>query len=236
MNFRAKRFSFRPGIDIGLQLEVVIKNDKHRFGFEWASDGCGTMSKTTIFGTTNTFGSPEPLLYKTYSNSTGYFQTGFKYNRFSLRYQRRLTSMESAMRVFIIPEVTLIKGEGNRAEWIYENDSISNNSILFHNNSKIEATKISANYWGGSALLFGLGFKTDFYTPKSKKYLFSLDLSCRLGYKAIGGSQHKTIINDSGEVFALNYELATSGSGLYLQLSRSFKLFNSDKVKKKKSP
>lgn len=228
--FGAKKFSYRPSIDIGLQAEISFKNGKHRLGIEWATDASGTMSKITYFRTANTYGVSVP--YKTYGTYTSYFQTGFVYNRISLRYHRRLTKENAAANVYAVPEIALTFGQQNSARWIYENDTTLINSTYFHNDAKSLSTEHYAEYIGRKSLLIGIGVRADFKTLKQKKYLFSLDLSYRQGFKMIAYSSHTEVIYDSGKVFAISNGLSSTGSGIYLQLSRSFRLHQWNKEKK----
>jgi hypothetical protein len=231
-SFNAQKFSFRPELDIGIQAEVSFDNKKHRLGLEWASDATGTMSKTTFFASNNTIGYTGPALeYTTYGNGTGFFQTGFTYNRISLRYQRRLTKEKTAISVYVIPELSFIFGKENRQSWVYENDTLANNSIFFHNDARRLSTEISAYYFGKKAILPGIGIRVDFNTMKKNKYLFSIDLSYKQGIISLAGSDHTQIILDSGKTFAITNSLVARGSGLYFQISRSFRLYTLKKRK-----
>lgn len=221
--FGAKKFSYRPSIDIGIQVELSLKDNKHRIGIEWASDASGTMSKTTSFVTTNTCGISVP--YKTYGSYQSYFQSGFTYNRISLRYHLRLTKQNSIINLYLVPELTLSFGKANSATWLYENDTVTMNSTYFHNDAKSLSSEIFASYNGRKSILAGIGLRADFKTLKQKKHLFSLDISYKQGYKVISYSQHTNVIYDSGKVFGITNELTATGSGLYLQLSRSFTLY-----------
>jgi hypothetical protein len=226
MTFRAKRMSIRPSIDLGLQVELAFNDNKHRLGLEWAQDGTGTMSKSTHFTTVNSVGVPDSLIpdYKTYGNYTSYFHTGFVFNRISLRYQWRLTQEDAVFVTYIMPELAVIIGQENRQSWLYENDTLVSNATLFHNDAKIVSTEINAYYNGGTSVLLGVGLKTDIFTKKQHKYLFSVDLSFKQGFKEIAGSTEAVVIEDSGKKFAIINELVATGSGFYLQISRSFRL------------
>jgi hypothetical protein len=232
--FGAKKFSYRPSIGIGIQVELSLKDGKHRIGLEWASDASGTMSKTTDFQTANTFGITVP--YKTYGSGTSYFQSGFTYNRISVRYHSRLTKQNSIINLYLVPELTLTFGIANNATWLYEHDTISMNNTYFHNDAKSLSRENSAYYIGQKSILAGIGLRADFKTPKHKKYLFSLDLSYKQGYKVISYSQHTTVIYDSGKVFGITDGLSATGSGLYFQLSRSFTLYKWKKNITKNKP
>lgn len=223
--FRAKKFSYRPSIDIGIQVELGFQDNKHRLSFEWASDASGTMSKSTHLTTTNTVGMPDSLTspYKTYGNYTSYFQTSFAYNRISLRYQRRVTNKDASFVTYIVPEIALTFGKANSQSWLYDNDTVANNSSFFHNDAKLLSTEVEAYYYGGTSLLLGIGLKSDIFTNKHK-YLFSIDVSYKQGFRNIVSSNQTELILDSGSKFAIVNELVASGSGLYLQLSRSFTL------------
>ncbi len=220
--FGAKKFSYRPSIDIGIQFELSLKNNKHRIGLEWASDASGTMSKTTDFATTNTYGVSVP--YKTYGSGTSYFQSGFTYNRISLRYHYMLTNQNSIINLYFVPELTFTFGKSNSASWLFEIDTNTMNTTYFHNDAKSLSREINAYYNGQKSVLAGVGLRADVKTHKQKKYLFTLDISYKQGYKVISYSQHTTVLYDSGKVFGITDGLSATGSGLYLQISRYFTL------------
>lgn len=222
--FRAKKVSFRPEINLGIQLGLSLNDGKHLIGIEWSTDGAGTMSKTTHFTSTNTSGFVPQASYNTYGNHTSYFQTGFVYNRLSLRYSWKMTRTNALMNVYLVPDISLIFGKANSKNWLYENDTVADNSAYFHNDSRLLSTEINSNYWGTPSILLGLGIRADFKTKKTKKYLFSIDIGYKHGFKTIIGSQETLVIADSGKKFAIINELESTGSGVYFQISRSFKL------------
>lgn len=222
-SFSAKKISFRPGINLGIQVDLSLKNGKHRVGLEWATDASGTMSRTIDFSSANFVVTPPPP-YKTYGAYTNYFQTAFMYNRLSLRYQTRLTKENSKADLYLIPDVTLTFGQPNSSSWFYDYDTTNIKSTYFYNDARVIFSEITSSYSGFKTFLLGLGLRLDLKTLNQKRYLFSIDLSCKLGYKTIVSSAHKYVIEDSGGVFGIVNGLSSAGSGMYLQLSRSFML------------
>jgi hypothetical protein len=223
-NYSAKKFSYRPSIKIGLQLEFKFNKDKHRLGFEWAQDASGTMSKSTAFVHMNTLGIPDSLKPDniSYGNYTSYFMTGFLYNRLSFRYHRKITSNNLMFVTYIIPEATFIFGRENKSEWSFDMDTMTNNSTFYHNNARIVRNDILSVYSGKSSLMLGIGLKSDIYTPKKHIYLFSIDLSYKQGFKTIIATIDNSIFVDTGKKIGIVNQLVSRGSGLYFQISRSF--------------
>ena len=225
--FKAKKFKYSNGsIDIGLKIDVNFKNGNQRLGLEWATDGAGTTSKTHDFASTNTVGYTLPLPYKTYGTYTSYNNDiGFKYNRITVRYEKKITKITSSINLFIVPEISMTFGSANVATLNYYNDTISNNSTFFHNDARELEYAIQSYRNGRKSLLFGLGVRADFKLKKKNIYLFSFDVGFKQGIRIIHSAEYKRVVFDSGKTFGINNELVSRGSGLYFQISRSFKLY-----------
>lgn len=222
-SFSAKRLSTRPAIELGLRAGVSFQNKKHVLTLDWSTDEAGTMSKTTSLKVLN---GVDTTQYKTYSQSLGYFQSGFVFHRFSLGYGIRLTKEKSPTRIYFTSDVSIAFGSSNSASWYYENYP-ENTSVYYHNNARWVSTEINARHLGVTSALFGLGIKGDigFNTKKKPIYLFSLSINFRHGIRTLGYSNYITIIEDSGQKVAFSNSLSTNGSGLYFQFSRNIQLY-----------
>lgn len=224
--FEAKKVSTRPSINIGLRAGVSLKNKKHIIHFEWSQDEAGTMSKISSFQTPNLYGSNDIPSYNTYGHYIGYFQSGFAYNRLSLGYGIRLTNEQFPTSVYFMGDISIVYGGKNKATWSYEQDQ-TNTSIYYHNNAEWISDEINAYHLGVTSALIGIGIKTDIglIVNQKKKYLFSMEINYKQGFKSIGSSTYTTLIDDNNETIGFVNELITRGSGIYFQVSRNIQLF-----------
>lgn len=227
-----KRISHRPSINIGFRLSASLNESKHLLMFEWSQDEAGNMSKTTEFTTTNTTGTM-PSTYPIYSLGTSYFQSSFAFNRFTIQHGFCLSKESFSSKIYLMSDLSLAVGSDNRMEWINEN-TLSNNSVYYHNQAKLVSTKNIAMYYGGKYLMIGLGLKADISVniKNTKKYLFSLETNYRQGFKVMAVSENIKLINDNNNLVAFSNGLVSKGSGIYIQLSRKFKFHS---IKKKSS-
>jgi len=224
-----KRLGRTAGLDIGLRIQASFKGGKHLLLLDWASDVATTSSGISFLQKVSWSSMVYPYLdstpaYPTYYTSSSDFQSGYTYTRYSLQYGTRIVNDSSFLKLWILFDVSMARTGAMRGETTY---SYNDHPIELASNAKILQIKNEDWQFDRRVFKFGLGLKGDFFikTKKKTSYLFSLEAHYRHGLKTIGSSSYSTLLDDSGSLVAYTNNAYTKGSGLYLQISRSFQLY-----------
>jgi len=224
-NFYAKRVSPMTLIDVGIRLHASLNNGKHLILLDIALDDPSSitskMSSLYNYGYTNVFADSTPP-YDTHYTQTVYDHSSYTARRYSLQYGTRLINHSKWLKMWLLMDFTYSSRTGIRSEGF-----INSMGHYYYNNAEHIQTKIEDRSFGGHYILFGLGLKNNFYlsTKNKNTYLFTFEAHYRQGLKAIFFTDYTTLINDGGTFLAFSNTLQTRGSGLYLQISRSFQLY-----------
>ncbi len=226
--FEAKKVSDRPSINLGVNFSIGVRDNKHLFGIELATDEVGTMSKISILSTMNYFGASNPPSNPPYSSYTYLLNTAFTMGRLSFTYSGLITPKSSNCKLYLNSDLSVFIAKANQFNYFWD-DTTSQNQQLYYNQLRIISTSLNSSIMTDRKVLaLGAGAKCDVGMSWKKRwhYFFTVDVNYRIGLDQVMGSGTTVEVIDgkTNEQLFFTYGLESKGSGLYFQLSRRFQL------------
>jgi len=225
-HYYVKRVGNTAGIDVGLRLLASLKGGKHLLMFDWKIDGSTTSSGISFIDRTySDLSIDSTKAFPTYRNGSIPFQASYTYTRYSLQYGTRLIENSPLLNLWVLLDISYARVG---AIWGDSRRSYGDSPIELATNAKIIEIRNRDWQLDRNIFKFGIGLKSDFFltTKKKKNYLFTLEAHYRHGLKVIGLGSYEVLIENSDKKLESYYnEVVTRGSGIYLQVSRSFQLY-----------
>ena len=224
-----KLLSYRNVIHLGINFGLSL-NNRHAIEFGWRQDGAGSSWQTKMMTwDTTSYG------LQTFSNNGSLRQSYISYHRFVLNYQYQITSDDNKTSFGLSFGTGLLFNPNKKKNTSPPSiifGSYSSNEALTHLDENI-TMPIQETEMMPVARLSGylsIGLYNDIRIKQ--KYILSASLTYLQGFKYMEYSVHRYHIIDNNVEKRFNYTSASSGSGLYLQISRKFQLYPLKKKKK----
>ncbi len=222
-----KPISFREDIPIGLNLVLSLDSIDCNFKLGYSQDGIGSAVQTSILvGSSPLSGQVNAPHYDEILN---FYKSLHYINRLSFMFSKKLINLNEQKYPTFGFNIGFSLLFGRSSSNIpMPLDTMNGGYSVVLGGARIKGFEMQTDYNGKIIPTIDFGCNVDFgvnRTRKSNLYLFTLGLNYRQGFRTNQFSFYRYYIDDGGDNLVLSYASSSKGSGIYLELSRIFRIY-----------